>query len=100
MSRFYTNPFVKDAPMAHVVEVGPERYDGVTMLADGRSYHSWSQLLKYSDGHEAWREARTAPLGLREIPWSIGNGRGVAIRGLTFEEGLLQAKALLELRGE
>jgi hypothetical protein len=35
VSRFYRNPFVKDAPLEHLVEETPERYVGPAFTKDG-----------------------------------------------------------------
>jgi hypothetical protein len=48
-ARFYTNPFVKDAPMVGVVSATEPTYDGVTHTGEG-SFQTWSRTIAYADG--------------------------------------------------
>lgn len=55
MSRFYTNPFVKDAPLECAVTIGEPRYSGISVTALEGIFKEWYCDIEYSGGSKQSR---------------------------------------------
>lgn len=67
MARFYTNPFVKDAPMAAAVKYGESRFLGYTLTRDG-AMADYGRDVTYSDGTVRVEELESRPTNFGRYP--------------------------------
>lgn len=67
MARFYTNPFMKDAPMVKAVAFGEQHYAGMSMTSEG-VFDEWERTVTFSDGAERVEVVRRKSRHMKRSP--------------------------------